>query len=204
MKNKLMQLFFGTLLLLPMITHAAVDYETSRLYLPAVLDSFDGHRLMMFKDTGEAQIKREHDANYSFARANKSYDKILSNLRKSPNKIKTDPETQLLMAKVLSAQGDNYLDQGKQEKAKANWDEVIEQFGSSEDIDLAEVVYQVRPKRASLKLEMRGETGAPLGDASCLNQCVTQSKSDELSCKGASACMSKADTAFNSCTQACK
>lgn len=204
MKNKLIQLFFGTLLLLPMAANADVDYETKRLYLPAVLDSLDGHRLMMFKDTGEAQIKREHDANYSFARANKSYDKILSNLRKSPNKIKTDPETQLLMAKVLSAQGDNYLDQGKQEKAKANWDEVIEQFGSSEDIDLAEVVYQVRPKRASLKLEMRGETGAPLGDASCLNQCVTQSKSDELSCKGASACMSKADTAFNSCTQACK
>ena len=82
------------------------------------MDGKDGLRLMMFKDTGDAQIKREHDANYSFARANKSYDKILSNLRKSPNKIKTDPETQLLMAKVLSAQGDNYLDQGKQEKPK--------------------------------------------------------------------------------------
>jgi hypothetical protein len=204
MKNKLIQLFFGTLLLLPMVTNAAVDYETSRLYLPAVLDSFDGHRLMMFKDTGEAQIKRLHDANYSFARANKSYDTILTNLRKSPNKIKTDLETQLLMAKVLSAQGDNYLDQGKKEKAMANWDEVTERFGRSEDIDMAEVVYQVRPKRSSLHLDMRGETGALLGDASCLNQCVTQSKSDELSCKGASACMSKADTAFNSCTQACK
>ena len=204
MKNKLIQLFFGALLLLPMVANAGVDYEIKRLYLPAVLDSLDGHRLMMFKDTGEAQIKRLHDANYSFARANKSYDKILSHLRKSPNKIKTDPETQLLMAKVLSEQGDNYLDQGKKEKAMANWDEVIERFGHSEDIDLAEVVYQVRPKRSSLHLDMRGETGALLGDASCLNQCVTQSKSDELSCKGASACMSKDDTAFNSCTQACK
>ena len=204
MKNKLISILLGTLLLLPMATNAAVDYETKRLYLPAMMDGSDGLRLMMFKDTGEAQIKREHDANYSFARANKSYDKILSSLRKSPNKIKADQETQFLMARVLSEQGDIYLAQGKQEKAKANWDEVIDKFGSSEDVDIAEIVYQVRPKRASLKLDMRGETGAPLGDASCLNQCVTQSKSDELSCKGASACMTKADAAFNSCTQACK
>lgn len=204
MKNKLIQLFFGALLLLPMVANADVDYEVRRLYLPAMMDGKDGLRLMMFKDTGEAQIKREHDANYSFARANKSYDKILSNLRKSPNKIKTDQSTQFLMARVLDEQADIYLAQGKQEKAKANWDEVIDKFGSSEDIDIAEVVYKVRPKRASLKLDMKGETGAPLGDASCLNQCVTQSKSDELSCKGASACMSKADTAFNSCTHACK
>lgn len=204
MKSKLIQLIFGALLLLPMLANAAVEYEIKSLFLPAMMDGSDGLRLMMFKDTGEAQIKREHDANYSFARANKSYDKILSHLRKSPNKIKTDLETQFLMVRVLNEQADIYLAQGKQEKAKANWDEVIDKFGSSEDIDIAEVVYQVRPKRASLKLDMKGETGAPLGDASCLNQCVTQSKSDELSCKGASACMTKADTAFNSCTHACK
>lgn len=183
---------------------SAVDSESYSLHLRAMMDRMDGLKLMMFKDTGEAQIKREHDANYSFAKANKAYDKILSNLKKPPNKLKTNTQDQLLYAKVLSDQGDIYLAQGKQEKAKANWDEVIDLFGSSEDIEMAEVVYQVRPKRAELKLTMRGETGAPIGDSSCLNQCVTQSKADELSCKNASACMSKADATFNACTQACK